>query len=353
MNNVTLVVPIYNVERYLNECLDSFVSQTDKAFNVLLIDDGSTDKSADIAKEYAKKYPDIFTYYRQENKGLGGARNTGIKLVKTKYLMFFDSDDFMASRAMENINNIINKANEDLDIIFFNPVIYDMGTHSYEEWHDATFIKEIIGLDIAKNEEVFNPHDRPRLMETEASVCRAVWRTDFLKDIKLEFLEHTHWEDVPPHFLIMHSARKAVFMNYEGAYYYRSNTDTQITSGGGKSRLDMEKIFNVILPYFNNKEWSKNEKIGMLSFLANYLFWSINVVDDQYLPDLIKICHNFFKKISFVLYCYFFLKSKNCLRDKAMIWYLKSPLHYKTLMDRNKIKKRMETFKKIKGKIKG
>ena len=344
---LTIVVPIYNVEKYLNECLDSFALQTNQNFRVLLIDDGSKDSSGSIAKEYANKNPQLFSYVFQENKGLGGARNTGLDLVDSEYVMFFDSDDFMASRAVENIYKTLEKHSNSVDIVFFNPVIYNMATNSYELWHDHGLMSEIFN-----GKDVLNPSETPRLMETEASVCRAIWRTEFLKSIGFKFIEHVHWEDVPPHFLVMHNAKSAVFMDYHGAYYYRFNSGNQITSGGGKSRLDMEIIFNAILPYFKDKSWSKDEKVFMIAFLANYLFWSINVVDDEYLPQFINICHKFFKKISFGLYLKFFFKAKNCLRDKIMIWFLKSRILYKKLRTRDGIKKNMKIFKRFKGALK-
>ena len=341
---LTIVVPIYNVEKYLNECLDSFVNQTNHRFLVLLIDDGSKDSSGEIAMGYEKKYPELFKYIHQENKGLGGARNTGLSLVETKYVMFFDSDDFMANLAVENILNEI-KQNE-TDIIFFNPIIYDMGTSSYEPWHDALFIKN----DIFNGRKVINVKENPVLMETEASVCRAVWKTEFLKRINLKFLEHVHWEDVPPHFVLMHEAKDASFMEYEGAYYYRTNSGNQITSGNGKSRLDMEIIFNEIAPYFKNKEWSKREKSHMIGFLSNYLFWSIHVIDEEYRIPFIKICHKFFKKISLGQYLDFFFKTSICLRNKIMIWFLKSNIWYKTFYSEEKMAKKMKVFKALKRK---
>ena len=344
---LTVVVPIYNVEKYLGECLDSFVNQTELNFTVLLIDDGSKDSSGQIAKEYERKYPTLFKYVYQDNKGLGGARNTGLSLVKTDYVFFFDSDDFCANRTVESIYRMINENSETLDIIFFNPIIFDAGTNSYEKWHDAEYIKQIFG-----DNKIINPHQTPKLMETEASVCRAIWRTQYLKDINLKFLEHVHWEDVPPHFLLMHSAKKAVFMDYEGAYYYRSNTGTQITAGSGKSRLDMEIIFKNIEPYFKDKSWSKDKKIYMIAFLSNYMFWSIHVIDDEYLSKFIDISHTFFKTIKLSLYLRFFFKTKTCLRNKIMIWFLKSNIHYKSLTNRTKISRKMKFFNRLKGALK-
>ena len=133
-----------------------------------------------------------------------------------------------------------------------------------------------------------------------------------------------------------------------GAYYYRTNSGNQVTTSGGRNRLDMKYVFAEILPYFESKEWSKKEKKHMLAFLADYMFWSINVTSDEYLPEFVEISHDFFKHISFGLYLRFFFGTKVQLRDKLMIWFLKSPRKYKTLSDREAIHTKMEFFKKIK-----
>lgn len=89
------------MEKYLGRCLDSIVNQTFRDFKVIMVDDGSTDKSYEIAKEYEKKYG--YTLVHQENRGLGGARNTGIGMTQTKYIVFPDSDDWLQQDYLEKL----------------------------------------------------------------------------------------------------------------------------------------------------------------------------------------------------------------------------------------------------------
>ena len=84
---VSVIIPIYNVEEYLEECLQSVVDQTLEDLQVIMVDDGSLDGSTDIAKKFASRY-DHFEYVRQVNGGLGNARNTGVKYAKGKYIIF-------------------------------------------------------------------------------------------------------------------------------------------------------------------------------------------------------------------------------------------------------------------------
>lgn len=341
MKKLTIIVPIYNVEKYLNECLDSFVSQSSHDFTALLIDDGSTDNSSKIAKEYTQKYPELFIYHHQDNKGLGGARNTGIDLTESEYLMFFDSDDFMANRTVEHILMHIEK--NPTDIIYFNPVIYDVVLKTYSPFHDRDLIKSMFA-----KADTINPSKTPMLQLSEASVSRAVWRTAFLKGIDLRFIEHIHWEDVPPHFYAIHNAKSASFLDYEGAYYYRINTGSQITAGNGKSRLDMETIFAAIEPYFKDPSWSKKEKIYMIGFLSNNILWHMRVIEDDYMAPFVEITHQFLKRIKqFGLYFSFYFRCKIGAKNKALIYCLKSNF-YKKLKDKDYINSKMNLLKKIK-----
>ena len=101
MKRLSIIVPIFNVELYLAKCLDSLVIQDIQKheYEIIIINDGSTDSSKDIIKSYLKKYSNI-RYIVQENQGLGGARNTGILNACGKYLMFVDSDDYIEKNCL-------------------------------------------------------------------------------------------------------------------------------------------------------------------------------------------------------------------------------------------------------------
>ena len=101
---VSVIVPVYNTSAYLRECLDSIINQTLKEIEVICVDDGSTDGSLDILKEYAKK-DKRFTIITQQNTSAGAARNAGLVVAKGEYLSFLDSDDFFAPEMLEEMYN--------------------------------------------------------------------------------------------------------------------------------------------------------------------------------------------------------------------------------------------------------
>ncbi|QFK72893.1 glycosyltransferase [Pradoshia sp. D12] len=102
MVKVSVITPVYNVEEYLEETLDSLVNQTLAPIEIIMIDDGSTDRSPDIIKEYSRRYPNIISV-KQENSGPGAARNNGLKIARGEYISFVDSDDILPRDALESM----------------------------------------------------------------------------------------------------------------------------------------------------------------------------------------------------------------------------------------------------------
>ena len=123
----SIVIPVYNVEAYLDECLHSILSQT-KQFKedceVLLIDDGSTDKSGEICDEYLKKYPETIRVFHNTNHGLLWTRRFGFKQVQGDYVINCDSDDLLEEEAIKKLNNIVKKYNYP-DVVIYNHNSYD------------------------------------------------------------------------------------------------------------------------------------------------------------------------------------------------------------------------------------
>ena len=110
---VSVIIPVYNVEEYLRECLDSVVNQTLKEIEIICVDDGSTDNSLEILKEYAKKDSRI-TVITQQNLHAGVARNAGLAVARGEYLSFLDSDDFFELNMLEETYEVAKTENSDL-----------------------------------------------------------------------------------------------------------------------------------------------------------------------------------------------------------------------------------------------
>lgn len=177
---VSVIIPVYNTEKYLREALDSIVNQTLKEIEIITINDGSTDSSLDILNEYAKKDNRIIVY-SQENQGQAIARNFGIEKSKGKYIYFFDSDDILLHEALEETYNKCEKDN--LDLCFFDADIFfdDIEYNLYFDYKRCHLLEDKIynGLEITNKLLDIN--------KFRASPCLYLLNADFLNRIKLYF----------------------------------------------------------------------------------------------------------------------------------------------------------------------
>lgn len=278
---LSIVVPIYNVEKFLPECLESLANQTCQDFHAYLINDDTPDNSGKIAEEFAAKHKN-FTYIHEDNKGLGGARNTGLNRAETPYVVFIDSDDFVGPRYVENIYKKLEELG-DFDIGLTLPAIYDMQTNNYWDYMDAEIVETIF-----KDEKVLNSKKAPEVFSIEANVPRAVWNVEFLRKNNFAFEEKIKWEDVEPHFTLFHKAERIAFLDFSGGYYYRVNSGGgQITSLTGKPRLDMIHVYSKALEIGQNSNWSDLEYAHFLRVMVLYTMWTLNVIDEEFRKEFV------------------------------------------------------------------
>ena len=113
MTAVSIIVPVYNVEKYLNKCVDSILGQTFEDFELILVNDGSVDRSPSICRDYADKDGRV-RYISQENMGPGRARNVGIEAAGGAYILFVDSDDYIAENMLEILYGNITTSGADM-----------------------------------------------------------------------------------------------------------------------------------------------------------------------------------------------------------------------------------------------
>ena len=114
MVKVSIIVPFYNVEKYIEKCLTSLVNQTLEEIEIILVNDGSKDESIKVAKDFEQKYPAKIRYYEKPNGGLGDARNFGIKFAKGEYIAFLDSDDYVEPTMYEEMYEMAIKEKSDM-----------------------------------------------------------------------------------------------------------------------------------------------------------------------------------------------------------------------------------------------
>ena len=169
---ISIIIPVYNVEDYLKECLDSLLRQTFTEFEIICIDDGSSDNSLDILKKYQLLDTRI-TVLNQQHQFAGTARNKGISCAKGEYLLFLDADDFFEKDMLEKIYEQGKKTQA--QIILFDARKYHQLTKEYDE------VTYYLRNEILKDKEIFNRHDFPDDILTLSNP--APWTKCFLKNL--------------------------------------------------------------------------------------------------------------------------------------------------------------------------
>ncbi len=328
---ITFVVPAYNVERYIGQCLESLVRQTSKRFCAIVVDDGSTDGgTARIAQEYAAAHSGLIYYVRQENKGLGAARNTGLSRVKTPFVTFLDSDDWLDVRYVETIINSLERWNDDsIDIIFTLPTVYDTITNQMWEWMDKELFDRIFPshapvIDMAIDE-------RPYYLEPNA--CRRVLRTDFLRRNHFRFPEGTRWEDVLPHFQLLTRAKRCMGVGEVG-FFYRINVPTSITATSGRGRLEVVSVFDSAFKYLLEGGYNANILNSCLLMCVRFSMWSISMSQQKVRGPLVESLHKLYTSLPKSVISAA-MHSRNLLNRKERLFVrtVKSRVLHKLLID--------------------
>lgn len=343
----TIVVPMYNVECFLKDCLNSLVNQSSKNFCAILIDDGSIDKTKEIALSYVEQYPNIFKYIYQKNKGLGGARNTGIDNIDTKYSIFLDSDDFIAVRTIEYLEELISKQEEEPDIILTGPTIYNSINKTYWPFYDNFEVNRIF-----TNKDFTNVSINPEILSLEASFWRCIWRTEFLKANNVRFMDHVAWEDVPVHFVLFHEAKRIIKLTDKLTFFYRTNTGGQITAGTGKSRLDMPIVFKQIVDIMKQQKWPMVERAHVINILQKFVKWTMEVISDEYRKEFVESTHILYKSLSKKEYKAYKKYIHTSFKLRMMFKLFRSNSKHKILADRSKTIRFEKRYEKLKRKAK-
>lgn len=181
MTKVSIIVPVYNVEKYLKRCLDSLVNQTLKDIEIICINDGSTDGSLAILDEYVRN-DDRVVVINQENSGQSVARNRGIDVAKGEYLGFVDSDDWVSEDYFEKLHNSAIQNNAEIAV---GGIIR---LHRFNRRKFLTFAKETVTSDINLKFELCD-------MPEKSYVWNKIYKSSKLKEIGLKFEEGIVFED--------------------------------------------------------------------------------------------------------------------------------------------------------------
>ncbi|ETJ20217.1 Glycosyltransferase family 2 [human gut metagenome] len=266
---LSIIIPVYNAENYLNECIEALLNQKFKDCEFIFINDGSTDKSINIIKEYISRDSRI-KLLNQKNKGVSEARNIGILNSSGRYITFVDADDCIDKYIYEKVNQFLSKNNWDV-------LIYNI-----EEEIDG--IKNIIKYDFPSEktfeEEYIKENIIPIFIREDKlnSVCNKVYKKSFISSYKIKFPKGVALgEDCIFNINVFNQISTCGYLNYTG-YYYREtknsatrniNFNSDIKRALDIYKLDYNKIYNIKM---EKEKLKKLKSIRLINTIKAYIY---------------------------------------------------------------------------------
>ena len=259
MKKLSIIVPVYRAELYLARCVDSLLAQSVEEYEIILVDDGSPDRSGALCDEYAKSHPDIVRCLHIDNGGQGRARNRGIEIAEGEYLGFVDSDDWVEPSLYAKLLAAAERENADVVVCGIRTVRDDGVTASLPVWQEG------------------NP------MASAGSACNKLFRRGAVGEIR--FPEGLWYEDFAFSAKLLMRSQKTVFLP-EDLYDYRIGQESTMNNENARKNLDMLEIMED-LREFTEREGRRDDYEYLL--INHVLLDSVNRLTLQHTPEKLEV----------------------------------------------------------------
>lgn len=263
---LSIIVPVYNADKYLEKCLDSLVNQTMDDYEVILVNDGSKDSSQSIIDSYVNQYPELIRAVTVENGGQGRARNIGIDMARGAYIGFVDSDDWVASDMFEKLYTAV--VEDDADMAVCDTVqCFDDGS------------------------EVYLPMSR---FESAMEITTAVWNKLFKKELVegIRFPEGLWYEDAEFVIKTMLGCKNIARVS-EGLYFYRCGQLSTMNNKNARKNLDMISIMEDLKAYMLPRGFRAEFEELLLCHLLLDAINRVNVQRGEGCEEVIKTLRDY------------------------------------------------------------
>lgn len=251
---ISVIVPVYNVEKYLRRCVDSLLKQTYTNIEIILIDDGSLDRCGCICDEYSEKNVGVRVIHKQ-NGGLSDARNTGINIAKGKYIYFLDSDDWIHEQCLERLYKLLILTDSDIAVCNYiklnvEPAAAQVLQETFYEFTNLEALKQMLG----------------RLSDQMVISCGKLYKKFLFDQIRFPF-GRIHEDEFITYKLIL-KARKVVYTTAQLLYYWQRNDSITNTTVNAKQRFDALDALEERAVFFENIS-----QINLASLSYRWLFY--------------------------------------------------------------------------------
>ena len=271
MKKISVIIPVYNTQKFLIKCLDSIERQEYKNLEVIVVNDGSTDESEKIIKKYNEKYDNI-KYYKKENGGLSDTRNYGLDKSTGDYICFIDSDDYIDENLFINLERYMQ---HDYDMIKYKLIKVDENYNELEKIDGPTFENKT-------GEEAFNILFGQDVMLQPAWLY--LYKKSFLVENHFKYPVGKLHEDFARTALIMLKAKKVVSTNIIGYYYYQSTSS--ITRGNDENKkmrraMDMIEHYDYMIEKIKSYNLNKDTLDNLKIYYTNCIILKLDELNNK------------------------------------------------------------------------
>lgn len=290
---ISIIIPVYNCDKYLDTCIQSILMQSFSNFEVICIDDNSTDNSLFILERYAKKDERIKILINDENKGSGYSRNKALDIANGKYIFFLDSDDWIEYETLEFLYNRCEK--DDLDVIMFKNIVFyenklDFG---YERYYDMNYMDKYEGVifnhwDLTSN-EVFNLPVGP---------CNKLYKKSFLDKYHIRFPNENLIQQDNPFFFKVITLAENVGVSTKYFYNRRRRSKSVMGSLGDERLFSRIYIAELLVAYFlNDKKLYNRYKKDLFNRVSKHLTnEAYEFIKEDFKQEMYDSIHNLYIK---------------------------------------------------------
>ncbi len=261
---ISIIIPVYNTKEYLEKCVTSVLDKNVTDFEILLIDDGSTDgESGQLCDRIAELHPDYVKAIHQNNKGLGGARNTGIQQAKGEYLLFLDSDDTLIEGALSLLCKKLNEYRP--DVLSFNPVTVD--TVGNQKHIESNYFE---------SDTPFTLSERPEFLNSLPNACTRIWKRSLYTDNNIIFPDRVWYEDLrtcPKIFALA----KSILTIKDGLYLYLQRDDSIMHSAKLERNREIIDAFDDLLIWYKQNGFFEQYKDELCKLCIEHIFLAAQV----------------------------------------------------------------------------
>ncbi|MBZ2165915.1 glycosyltransferase [Methanobacterium spitsbergense] len=286
MVKVSVIVPVYNVEKYLRQCLESILNQTLIEIEIICVNDGSTDKSSQILEEYAEKYKQI-TVINQENKGIGLSRNAGMECATGEYIGFVDSDDWIDEKMYETM--YINAKSHNSDIVMCLTHLFDDAIQEYKP-SDPYFALNLFNESF--DNTVFDHKLIKGFFGVNVTCWNKIYRSKFLNVIEAKFPKIDFEDNI--FFYKTYLNAKKISLVRKFLYNYRINRQGSFIDAKNERFFDIIKMHSLLEGILIETSNLGRYKQKFLNYQVQSILNRYNQVDEQYKKEFFDIIKQHF-----------------------------------------------------------